>query len=129
MRPADIIAMAEWCVTCDDCWNEECEIAGHECLLDPGRDLHKIVCPQCRGKGTSTAYLGAYTASEWAEQGDDFHDDYLSGVYDRTCETCGGRNVVDELTEEAEKRPAVRRWLREAYEADRIEAMERRMGA
>jgi hypothetical protein len=129
MSPADIIAMAEWCVTCGDCWDDECEIAGHECLLDPERDLHRIVCPQCRGKGPSTAYLGSYTAEEWDEAGEDFQDDYLSGYYDVTCETCDGRNVVDELTDEAAARPAVVAWFREMNEMYAMEAMERRMGA
>ncbi|MCD6056519.1 MAG: hypothetical protein K0Q89_49 [Thermomicrobiales bacterium] len=129
MSPADIIAMAEWCVTCDDCWNEECERLNHEVLLNPNTDLRRIVCPQCRGRGKSSAYLGAYTQSEWAEQGEDFQDDYLAGHYDRTCDMCGGANVVDELTDEAEARPAIRAWLKEMWECDAMEAMERRMGA
>jgi hypothetical protein len=129
MSPADIIAMAEWCVTCDDCWNDECERVGHECLIDPRRDLHRIVCPQCKGTGLSSAYLGAYTQSEWAEAGEDFQDEYLSGMYDRTCPECDGHNVVDELTDEAAARPAVVAWFREMNEMYAIEAAERRMGA
>jgi DnaJ-class molecular chaperone len=118
MSPADIIAMAEWCVTCDDCWNDECE-----------RDLRKIVCPQCRGRGTSSAYLGAFTQSQWADEDDDWKDAYMRGEFDQTCPECDGRNVVDELTDEAAARPAVVAWFREMNEMYAIEAAERRMGA
>ena len=58
------------------------------------------VCPQCDGHGTSSAYLGAFTASEWAEQDDEFKEDYIAGRYDRTCETCGGKRVVPEVDED-----------------------------
>jgi hypothetical protein len=129
MSPADIIAMAEWCVTCGDCWDEECERLEHECLLDPARDLRKIVCPQCRGRGTSSAYLGAFTQSQWADEDDDWKDAYMRGEFDQTCPECDGRNVVDELTDEAAARPAVVAWFREMNEMYAIEAMERRMGA
>lgn len=52
------------------------------------------VCPQCEGRGTSCEHLGAYTASEWAEQDDDFKEDYMAGRFDRCCDTCGGKRVV-----------------------------------
>jgi DnaJ-class molecular chaperone len=73
-----------------------------ECLSCEGTGRAKLpwkyeVCGQCEGKGTSSAYLGAFTASEWAEQDDEFKEDYMSGKYDRPCETCGGRRVVAEV--------------------------------
>lgn len=52
------------------------------------------ICSVCDGHGRSSAYLGAYTASEMDEQGPDFHDDYMSGVYDRTCDECSGDGKV-----------------------------------
>jgi hypothetical protein len=129
VRPADILAMAQWCATCDDQWEDGCDRYGHELLLDPSTDVHKIVCPQCRGRGKSSAYLGAFTSSEMAEHGDEFFHDYMAGHYDRTCDMCDGANVVDELTEEAEARPAVQAWLREMWESYEISEAERRMGA
>lgn len=49
-----------------------------------------VICDCCNGEGKSSAYLGAYTASEWAEQGEDFHRDYMEGFYDRACDSCKG---------------------------------------
>lgn len=54
-----------------------------------------VVCSQCRGHGTSSAYLGAFTAEQMRED-PEFAEDYMRGDYDRTCETCGGRRVVPE---------------------------------
>lgn len=52
------------------------------------------VCPSCEGSGASSAYLGAFTADDMLEAGDDFRDDYMRGAYDRPCTECKGRNVV-----------------------------------
>ena len=56
-----------------------------------------IVCPNCNGKGKSSNYLGAFTQSDMDEMGDDFKYDYMRGEYDKECENCQGRNVVDEV--------------------------------
>ena len=94
-----------------------------------------IVCPQCHGKGVSTAYLGAYTQSDREEMGEewfDFMDDVRNGVYDRTCDQCHGRNVVEEMNEEAlpsDLLAAWVSWVHDMYEMAHMEAMERRMGA
>jgi hypothetical protein len=58
------------------------------------------VCPQCEGRGTSSAYLGVFTASEWAEQDDDFKEDYIAGRYDRPCECCNGLRVIPVVDED-----------------------------
>lgn len=55
-----------------------------------------IVCPTCRGRGVQTLHGIAMTADEVADQGPDFIDDMLAGMYDHPCDTCAGRNVVDE---------------------------------
>lgn len=52
------------------------------------------VCPTCEGEGQSSAYLGAFTASEMEEQGPEFMEDYIAGRYDRPCDECQGRRVV-----------------------------------
>lgn len=55
------------------------------------------VCPSCRGKGhhVNRAIDGnGITAEEMWELGDEFMEDYRSGLYDVTCEECRGRNVI-----------------------------------
>jgi len=71
------------------------------------------ICWQCSGDGKSSAYLGAFTASEWYEQDEDFHHDYMSGAYDRTCDECNGRGSV-QIVDEKKCPPA----LLEEYFAD-----------
>lgn len=96
---------------------------------------YRIVCPQCDGRGTSTAYLGAYTQSDRDEMGDEwyeFADDIRRGMYDRTCETCNGRNVIDQLDDSAmpsDLLAAWVSWVTDMHQLRQIEAMERRMGA
>jgi len=63
------------------------------------------ICPRCEGEGTSSAYLGAFTADEMAEQGEDFREDYIAGRYDRTCEKCLGTGKVNREDE--------RRWAQQ----------------
>lgn len=52
------------------------------------------VCGYCRGSGTSSAYLGAFTSDDEWMQDDDFRDNYFSGAYDQTCPQCQGLRVV-----------------------------------
>lgn len=46
------------------------------------------------GAGERHSILGAFTADEWAQEGDEFKDDYIAGRYDRACERCGGSGKV-----------------------------------
>ena len=64
---------------------------------EPRICFERIVCPQCHGRGTSTAYLGDVT--EWLREDPDAIDDYLGGVYDRQCDTCHGNNVIDSIVD------------------------------
>lgn len=92
----------------------------------------KVLCPQCRGTGRSCLYLGSYTQSEMDEQGPDFYEDYMSGAYDRTCDTCGGANVVDEANEDAMSVEMLEEWMdwvQDAYSYRAECEAERRMGA
>lgn len=56
------------------------------------------VCGSCEGRGTTSRHVecdgGGFTSSEWAEQDQDFREDYLAGRYDRACNACGGRTTV-----------------------------------
>lgn len=55
------------------------------------------VCPRCDGEGSHTNPNidgNGITASEWAEWDEEDRDNYMSGVYDVSCEKCGGLRVV-----------------------------------
>jgi len=96
-------------------------------LYDEPLPSKVVVCSRCDGKGTSTAYLGAYTPEEMDEQGPEFFDDYMGGMYDRQCDVCNGLRVTavilwDELTKEQEAD------LESDYIDDQISRNERLMG-
>ena len=89
------------------------------------------VCPSCKGKGSSSAHLGAFTTEEMEELGDDFKEDYLQGMYDRTCETCNGRTTVQtpDLNQMSQEDiDHYYTWLDREHQIRAIEAAERRMG-
>lgn len=94
------------------------------------------VCSCCGGTGTSTAYLGSWTQDEWNEESYEFQENYLNGVYDRTCQECEGKRVVPSIQNEAylteEQKTAVDyyySWLRdEAYDNAVYRAEMRLMG-
>lgn len=53
-----------------------------------------VVCQgRCKGSGTQDCWNGGMTAEQMHEQGPDFIDDYLAGVYSVPCEDCGGERV------------------------------------
>jgi hypothetical protein len=92
--------------------------------------VERIVCPVCRGRGSSSAYLGDVT--EWLREDPDAVEDYVGGFYDRECDECHGLRVIDEPVE-AGSDPAdwarLMAWLRDAADHRREIAAERRMGA
>ena len=89
------------------------------------------VCPTCKGRGTSSAYLGAFTTDEMYEMGDDFRDAYLAGDYDRPCSNCSGRTTI--LVPDMERmtynqQQEVIRYEQQITDLEAMEAAERRMG-
>ncbi|ODM71725.1 hypothetical protein [Bradyrhizobium elkanii] len=59
------------------------------------------ICQNCEGHATDRGASvecdgGGFTSSEWAEQDDDFKQNYLNGVYDRPCTVCDGLGRVKE---------------------------------
>lgn len=61
---------------------------------------HWQICRRCRGEGTSSAHLGAFTREDFDED-PDFAEDYMEGGYDRPCEACDGSGKVLEINREA----------------------------
>ena len=93
------------------------------------------VCSRCGGKGTHcnpSIDGNGITGEEMAEMGDDFREDYLSGMYDVQCEQCNGRNVTLEIDEKRANKADLAIYWADA-DADRAYAAEvaaeRRMGA
>lgn len=108
-----------------------------------GNDLHRELpakwklCASCDGCGTDRGANvecdgGGFTSSEWAEQDDDFREDYLAGRYDRPCPTCSGQRVI--LVPDRRNIPTAILALYDTAQAEersyrQMCDMERRMGA
>lgn len=95
------------------------------------------ICGCCEGHGTDRGASvecdgGGFTASEWAEQDDDFKEGYLRGDYDRPCEYCGGSGKV-KVANTAQMPPeqvkAYEAQLKDDREYRAMCEAERRMGA
>ena len=95
------------------------------------------ICSVCEGGGTDRGASvecdgGGFTSEEWAEQDEDFREDYLAGRYDRDCAHCNGSGkveVADFSKMTKQQRREYREQQRELAECDAIERMERMMGA
>ncbi len=87
------------------------------------------ICGQCRGHGTSSRYLGAFTADQMRED-PEFAEDYMNDEYDRTCETCGGSGkvkVLDRTKTPADQLEAYDAQQRDLEDVRSIERQERLM--
>jgi hypothetical protein len=58
------------------------------------------VCWRCHGHGVHDCWEGGMTGDEMAEQGPEFFEDYMSGVYDTRCSECNGKRVIEEVDRE-----------------------------
>lgn len=90
------------------------------------------VCWHCKGSGSSSAYLGAFTADDMYELGDEFREDYMNGHYDRACPECNGRTTVREIDRDLTDESVLKEfdsYVKADSDVRQIEAMERRMGA
>ena len=90
----------------------------------------RIVCPRCRGTGVHDhpAFCNGFTSDEMQELGQDFQEDYMSGVYDVTCEDCNGANVVEVVDTERLKPEHRDAWQSHCEYQNEL-AMEKRMRA
>ena len=95
------------------------------------------ICPCCDGHGTDRGASverdgGGFTASEWAEEDDEFKEEYLSGFYDRPCRECNGSGkvkVADYSYMLPEDIEAYEQQLSDDADFRAMCAAERRMGA
>lgn len=117
------------------------KVQGPILFCDDGSEIELpskwAICGACEGHGTDRGASvecdgGGFTSSEWAEQDEDFRQDYLAGVYDRPCECCHGSGKIlvadyDRMT--AEEIAAFDKQCEEDREMRAIERAERRIGA
>lgn len=59
-----------------------------------------VVCGRCEGRGVHDCWEGGMTGDEMAEQGPEFFDDYMDGVYDTRCTECNGLRVIEAINVE-----------------------------
>lgn len=94
------------------------------------------ICDCCDGHGGTSRHVecdgGGFTSSEWAEQDEDFREDYLAGRYDRPCDECSGSGKIqiadyDRMSPEDIK--AYEQQLSDDADYHAMCAAERRMGA
>lgn len=52
------------------------------------------VCYRCEGRGVHDCWEGGMTGEEMEEQGPEFFEDYMNGVYSTKCTVCNGDRVV-----------------------------------
>ena len=116
-----------------------CERAPDRITVFNGDTEHELptvfeVCPVCEGKGTHVnpaIDCNGLTAEDFHDD-PDFRDNYMSGLYDQTCNCCGGLRVV-KVVDRDRCDPALLALYDEEAEADaeyeRISRAERAMGA
>lgn len=93
------------------------------------------VCHRCRGTKTHVNPSidgNGLSREDMDDFGDEFFEDYMSGVYDVICEECHGEGlllVVDEQRCTPEQLAEFNEYERDRYETEAIYRMERMMGA
>lgn len=89
------------------------------------------VCWRCEGKGVHDCWEGGMTGDEMAEQGPEFFEDYMNGVYDTRCTVCNGLRVIEVIDRERCNKELLRMYDEQEQELADMRAMEeaeRRMG-
>lgn len=94
------------------------------------------ICGSCEGHGKTSRHVecdgGGFTSSEWAEQDDEFKEDYIRGRYDRPCASCSGTGKVKVADRSQMSKKDLKEWRQQCEEnrqTDEIERQERLMGA
>ena len=92
-----------------------------------------IVCYTCEGRGMTVnpdIDGNGLTREDFEEAGPEFEEDYFAGVYDVTCRTCKGKNVIPQLDRAAimhnpRLRPLLKAYDKQQDEQSRDDASER----
>ena len=80
------------------------------------------ICGTCRGNGQHSLAIGAITQEDREDWSDDEFANYLNGVYDRSCDPCGGTGKVQIVDEEAVARdPRLQALAKSHHEAGEID--------
>lgn len=90
-----------------------------------------VVCWRCQGVGSHDCWEGGMTGDEMAEQGSDFFDDYMSGMYDAQCRVCKGLRVLEVVAKDRLTPEVLAKVERHEQEIEAMRAeqeAERRMG-
>lgn len=82
-----------------------------------------VICGVCHGDGAHSGHLGAITADEWHDNwSPDEQDDYMAGVYDKTCDNCEGEGKVKVIDHDARLTDRQRAAIQKQREWDAIDA-------
>lgn len=83
------------------------------------------VCGRCRGTGvhTNPAIDGNGLTREDFDEDPSFREDYFNGVYDITCQECGGLRVVPVVDEERADKEILKKYYKYLDEEAQYEAM------
>lgn len=93
------------------------------------------ICGCCGGNGAHCHNIDGNGLPNDMAEDPEFMEDYMNGVYDKTCEECGGTGkvVIPNLARfNSDHHLIYNQWLKEEnerYESDAIQAAERAMGA
>lgn len=130
-------AADEWLEVDPDCDHDGCS-----CSISYELPSKKAVCTDCEGCGTVLApgmRFHAYTAEDLRDWDEEERRHYFKrgGMYDVTCPTCEGKNVIDVIDRSRIRKGSLEEVVLQAWEKaerDRIEferecEAERRMGA
>lgn len=92
------------------------------------------VCSTCNGKGThvNPSIDASGISEEDFDEDPEFRENYMSGMYDQTCNECNGLRVVPVVDRDKNSSEDLKRYdnhLEEEYRYAAEVAAERRMGA
>lgn len=83
------------------------------------------ICQDCEGAGASSAHLGSFTQSELDDREPGFYHDYMTGKFDRECESCEGTGKTLEIDRDRADAAVMERYDRELAYERQLQAEER----
>lgn len=93
--PANIPTLSLWACTECGAADEKCDCDAEMADVEEQLPWKFEVCPVCSGNGKHVnPAIDAGGLSHEMQDDPDFHDQYMSGVYDVPCRVCEGKRVV-----------------------------------